>query len=121
MKLKLDENIDLRLVPLLARAGHDVATVKDEGLLGSHDDDIFRAAVAEGRALVTLDLDFSNPLRFPPSGTAGVVVVRPGRPLLPLVEATLTAALPRLGQEQVRGKLWIVEPGRIREYSPDDD
>jgi hypothetical protein len=34
------------------------------------------AASAEGRVLVTIDLDFANPLRFPPASTAGIAVLR---------------------------------------------
>jgi len=34
---------------------------------------------AEGRCLVTLDLDFSNPFLFPPEDYAGIVVLRPRR------------------------------------------
>ncbi|MBI5486248.1 MAG: hypothetical protein HY905_02830 [Deltaproteobacteria bacterium] len=75
-------------------------------------------SIAEARTLVSLDLDFANPLRFPPGGTAGIVVVRVPRPLLSLIEETLRAALPRLRQETLAGRLWIVEPGRIRLYEP---
>ncbi|WP_414619997.1 DUF5615 family PIN-like protein [Calothrix sp. CCY 0018] len=32
MKLKLDENIDIRVVTFLRLAGHDVATVPGQGL-----------------------------------------------------------------------------------------
>ncbi len=77
--------------------------------------------MSEDRTLVTLDLDFSNPLRFPTSRTAGVAVIRVPRPLLSLVEATLRSVLPRLKDGTIRGRLWIVEPGRIREYTPDDE
>jgi len=38
MRFKLDENFDLRLVPLLAQGGHDVDTVRAEGLSGSPDE-----------------------------------------------------------------------------------
>jgi Domain of unknown function (DUF5615) len=40
VKLKLDENFDVRLVPALAADGHDVDTVPSEGLAGSDDDTI---------------------------------------------------------------------------------
>ena len=116
MKFKLDENLDARLAPVLAAGVHDVDTVPAEGLRGSPDEEVWAAARADDRTLVTLDLDFSNPLRFPTAGTPGLVVVRPPRPLLGAIEATLRAALPRLLDGSVRGKLWIVEQGRIREY-----
>ncbi|MBN1773950.1 MAG: DUF5615 family PIN-like protein [Deltaproteobacteria bacterium] len=118
MKLKLDENLDLRLAAVLAARGHDVQTVRSEGLAGASDGRVFEAAKAESRLLMTLDLDFANPLRFPPAGSAGVIVVRVPRPLLSSIVETVRAALPRLEQEVLAGRLWIVEPGRIRAYDP---
>jgi predicted nuclease of predicted toxin-antitoxin system len=119
MRLKLDENFDVRLAPQLAVEGFDVDTVRAEGLSGSKDETIYDTCKATGRVLVTLDLDFSNPLRFPAAGTEGIVVVRPSRAVLPAIQATLWGALAALKTGSVRGNLWIVEPGRIREYSPD--
>jgi predicted nuclease of predicted toxin-antitoxin system len=118
MKLKLDENFDVRLAPLLAGAGHDVDTVATERLGGSKDDAIFAACCAGGRALVTMDLDFAHPLRFPPGATEGILVVRPHHNSLAAIRAALVGLLPHLKAEDVKGKLWIVEPGRIRVYEP---
>lgn len=67
MKLKLDENIGQRGVQLLHQAGHDVATVVEQGLKSAFDSDLIEVCRTEGRCLVTLDLDFSNPLRFNPT------------------------------------------------------
>jgi len=85
MKIKLDENIDVRLAPIIAAAGHDVDTVKAEGLSGKPDETIYEPCRADARVVVTLDLDFSNPLRFDPAATEGIVVIRVPRPVLPLV------------------------------------
>lgn len=68
MKFEFDENLDRALaVPLLA-AGHDVATVPTKRLSGRPDEAICAACRAAERNLITLDLDFSNPLRFPVAG-----------------------------------------------------
>ena len=48
MKIKLDENFDARLVPVLAADGHDVDTVSSEGLAGSDDDTIYATCRALG-------------------------------------------------------------------------
>lgn len=120
MKLKLDENFDVRLVPLLAAEGFDADTVLGEGLSSSPDETIFDTCKAIGRTLVTLDLDFSNPFHFPPADTAGIIVVRPPQAILPMIQATLWSVLPQLKSGSVKGKLWIVEPGRIREHDPAD-
>jgi predicted nuclease of predicted toxin-antitoxin system len=120
MKLKLDENFDFRLVPELIEEGFDADTVIGEGLAGSPDETIYDTCKAVGRTLVTLDLDFSNPFRFPPENTEGIVVVRPPKAVLPSIRTTLWGAIAQLKTGAMKGKLWIVEAGRIREYDPED-
>ncbi|MGH8932114.1 MAG: DUF5615 family PIN-like protein [Egibacteraceae bacterium] len=71
MRFKLDENLGCRTAALFRQAGHDIATVFDEKLNGAADDEVLAACVAEGRILVTLDLDFANPVRFDPALTPG--------------------------------------------------
>jgi predicted nuclease of predicted toxin-antitoxin system len=116
VRIKLDENFDVRLAAPLAAAGHDVDTVRDEGLAGSGDATIYATCLTTGRVLITLDIDFANPFRFPPEPTKGIVVVRPPKPVLTAIRATLLSVLPQLRADA----LWIVEPGRIRVYDPDD-
>lgn len=118
MKLKLDENLDVRLVPLAAEAGHDVTAVLLEGLSGRTDEMIYGTCLREGRTLITLDLDFANPVRFPPGPTQGIVVLRPPRPGLGLIRTVFAAAIRQLKADSPRGVLWIAEPGRIRVYEP---
>ena len=81
MRFKLDENLDARIVRLLADRGHDADTVLAEGLSGSTDEQVYATCRNAGRTFITLDLDFSNPFRFPPTATQGIVVVRPPRVL----------------------------------------
>jgi predicted nuclease of predicted toxin-antitoxin system len=118
MRFKLDENFDLRLTSLVAAGGHAVDTALAEGLSGTSDERVYQACRDTGRTLITLDLDFSNPLRFPPDPTEGIVVLRPPRPTLPLIRVTLTSVLPDLKSRSLRGTLVIAEPARIRLYNP---
>ena len=64
MRLKLDENLGNLGAELLTQAGHEVATVFEEGLRSAEDQRIIEACHTESRRLVTLDLDFGNPLVF---------------------------------------------------------
>jgi predicted nuclease of predicted toxin-antitoxin system len=121
MRFKLDKNLDVQLAVPLGEGGHDAETVLSEGYSGRGDEAIYEACLQERRTLITLDLDFANPVRFPPSPTEGIVVVRPPRPVLAQIRATLTAALPYLKSRSLKGRLWIVEPGRIRVYRPGED
>ena len=76
MLIKLDENLGERGRQLFAEAGHDVSTVKDQGLAGAAYPTVIDVCRAEGHCLVTLDLDFSNPFLFPPEPYAGIAVIR---------------------------------------------
>jgi predicted nuclease of predicted toxin-antitoxin system len=69
MKIKLDENLPLRLAALLKDLGHDVHTPHDERLIGHADAEIWDAAQKESRFLITQDLDFSDLRRFAPART----------------------------------------------------
>ncbi len=48
----------------------------EQGLSGAPGRQVIDTCGSEGRTLVTLDLDFANPLRFQPEEYAGVVVLR---------------------------------------------
>ncbi len=120
MKLKLDENLGRRAATALEDAGHDVRTVADQAMTSASDADLIEQCSTEGRCLVTLDLDFSNPLQFDPSGYHGIAVLRlPGPASTDGVLFLLDTLDQALGRGDIDGKLWIVEPGRVREYTPD--
>ena len=76
MKLKLDENIPVRLQAMLQQLGHDTDSVIQEGLAGGTDERIWQAAQETGRFLITQDLDFSDIKRFKPGTHAGILVMR---------------------------------------------
>lgn len=119
MRFKLDENLGRRGKDFLTAAGHDVATVFDQNLNQAPDPEVIKACRQENRCLVTLDLDFGNPLRFNPVDYCGIAVLRlPARfsydDLLMAIQ-TLARAVE---SQSISKNLWIVERGRIRIYRP---
>ena len=121
MKFKLDENLGTRTQELFRQQGHDVMTVRDQQLQGCSDKRLFDICCAEHRCLVTLDLDFSDVLRFPPQQSHGIVVIRvPHNPTLPLLEQLIRQFLRILETMPLEKKLWIVETGRIRIHQTEE-
>ena len=122
MKLKLDENLGLRGQELLTAAGHDVCTVPAQNLCSATDEEVARRCAEEGRAIVTLDLDFSNPLRFPPELHHGIAVLRGSTTRLTLaaLQRLMQTLIGALRTQTLDGHLWIVEEGRVRIFQPAD-
>jgi predicted nuclease of predicted toxin-antitoxin system len=117
MRLKLDENLGRQVVQLLRRRGHDVQTLPEEHLCAAADEVVIQTCRTERRCLVTLDLDFGNPLLFAPRDYAGIVVLRLSRKPSPVdLLETVETLISALSREDPGGKLWIVQKGRIRVY-----
>jgi predicted nuclease of predicted toxin-antitoxin system len=122
LRFKLDENLGRLARVLLEAPGHDVATVHEEDLCSASDDRIIEASLHEKRCLVTLDLEFGNPLRYRAANYAGIAVLRlPAKPAPEDLENAVRTLIAGL-QPTINRHLWIIEAGRIRVYQdPDED
>jgi predicted nuclease of predicted toxin-antitoxin system len=74
MKIKLDENLPLRLAILLRDLGHEAHTLYDESPTGHLDREIWEATQKESRFLITQDLDFSDLRQFAPGSHRGILL-----------------------------------------------
>jgi predicted nuclease of predicted toxin-antitoxin system len=118
VRIKLDENLPERLVLLLQKLGHDIDTVRSEHLAGRDDDEVWQAAQAADRFLITQDLDFSDVRRFTPGTHAGLLLVRlvqPGRNALTARVAMLFATEP---VDQWQGCLVVASEHKVRVKRP---
>ena len=84
------------------------------GLSGADDPVVRTFAIETGRILVTLDGDFANVLRYPPSATPGVIRLRLHPATEEAIEALLAWAIARLSSADLRGKLVVVNKSKIR-------
>jgi predicted nuclease of predicted toxin-antitoxin system len=118
VKLKLDENLSRHLKPLLSALQHDATTAADEGLLSKPDIAVAAAAKAEGRILLTLDLEFGDLRKFPPGSHPGIILFRP-RSLGPLTVNRFVEAFMRdTDLKELAGCVVVVEPTRVRIRRP---
>lgn len=114
LRFKLDENIPERVRVSLAAQGLDTHGVHDEGLAGAVDAQLLQACIAEGRILITLDLDFADIRAYPPGSYPGIWVLRPPKQTFKAIESLALAGLRLAAVEWVRGQLWIIDERRVR-------
>jgi predicted nuclease of predicted toxin-antitoxin system len=114
LKLKIDENLPLECAEILSHGGLEADTVSSERLTGAEDSVLAAKSRSEGRALVTLDLDFANIRAYPPAEYAGIIVLRPKKQDKQSVLALAHRIVLVLANRPPAGELWIVGPDRIR-------
>lgn len=121
MRFKLDENLGRRGAQIFHEFGHDAATVVDEGLQSADDRSLIDICRQERRCLVSLDMDFSSPIVFPPEQYAGIAVLRLPHQSSPgdLYELARRLAIVAMDKD-LTGKPWIVQKRGIREYQPNN-
>ena len=114
MRFKVDESLHVEVADLLRGQGHDALTVFDQGLRGRDDHDLADMCRSEDRVLLSLDLDFSNILMFPPENYPGLIVLRLRSRGRAAVRRIVTRVTDHLNKGPLAGRLWIVDEHRIR-------
>lgn len=114
MKFKIDQNLPTEAAEMLVVAGHDAMTVYQQLLGGAPDERIVEVCKFEDRILITADLDLSDIRRYPPSEAPGYMVLRSPRQSKSALLALLAKAISMFDVHPISGRLWIVEPERLR-------
>lgn len=78
MKIVLDESVSYGLAEVLLRNGHQIIAIAESATSGNTDEEVFLLACSNQSILVTRDYHFTNPLRFPPEKTGGIIYIRHG-------------------------------------------
>jgi len=111
----VDEDLPRKTAHVLSRAGYPAEDVRDVGLRGHNDNDVFAYAQTHGQIVVSADKGFTNTLRFPLGSHAGIVVVRiPDELPTAKMHQELLNGLASLSGETLAGALVIIEIGRVR-------
>jgi predicted nuclease of predicted toxin-antitoxin system len=111
----VDEDLPRATAQVLAEAGHAAEDVRDIGLRGHSDNEVFAYAQAHGQIVISADKGFTNTLRFPLGSHAGIVVVRvPDELPTARMHQELLSGLASLTGKTLTGALVIVEIGRVR-------
>lgn len=92
MRFLVDENLSVQIAAALRDAGHDAVHVLESGLGGAPDTDVSRRPVAEERAIVSADSDFTTMLAMNGSTVPSLILLRSLDHLAPSVQAVLLLA-----------------------------
>lgn len=114
MKLLADMGVSIGVVQWLRGQGHDVVHLRDEGLQQLPDDEILRKSTAEGRVLLTFDLDFGDIVAVSWDRVASVVLFRVRNTRTAFVIERLQRVLPATAAALQSGAVVVVEDARYR-------
>ncbi len=114
MRVKVDEDLPRSLAALLQQRGHDVATVRDQGLSGCTDDALWPVVQSEERFLVTADKGFADARTHAPGTHPGVLLLRPDEDGVPAVVALLTAVLKETDLSALARSIAVASPRGLR-------
>ncbi|MDI6732255.1 MAG: DUF5615 family PIN-like protein [Candidatus Margulisbacteria bacterium] len=111
----IDEDLPRSTARELIKAGYRAFDVRDVGLRGKGDNEIFSYCQANKMVLISADLDFANIIRFPINSHGGIIVLRfPNEISNDMANKELLASLNNLKEAEICGRLIIVEPGKTR-------
>ncbi|MFH1538462.1 MAG: DUF5615 family PIN-like protein [bacterium] len=115
LKFVVDEDIPRSTSTVLLNRSFEVLDARDCGLRGKSDKLVYSYAQKEEAVVFTADLGFGNLLNFPVGTHLGIVVVHfPNEVSVSEMNKQIGAALDSLSEDDVKGNLVVIEPGKIR-------
>jgi predicted nuclease of predicted toxin-antitoxin system len=114
MRFLADMGVDQRVVDWLRAQGHDAVHLREQGLQRLPDADVFAKAIAEGRIILTFDLDFGEILALSGGTVVSVILFRLNNTRTPFVQQRLAAVLAAAADALAKGAIIVVEDGRHR-------
>lgn len=108
------EYVFVPIIDFLRAQGHRVISVREEGLSGISDDEIYRRAVAENLIILTMDKDFTRTLRFPAENCGGIVVIKLYRRTVEETTSLFIKHFNTLSAELIARRLVIIIPEKVR-------
>lgn len=114
-KFLVDEDMPRSTEKIIREKGYETFDVRDCGLRGKSDSEVFAFAQRNGAILITGDMGFSNIINFPVGSHAGIVVAHyPNEISLVEINRQIIAAFDNLNESDFKGNLIILNPGRMR-------
>jgi len=114
MRLFANENLYEPVIGYLREIGNDVLCIREAGLSGISDDEVYQIACKEKRIIITMDKDFTRMLRFPPEKCGGIIVVKIYKRAVDKTLEIFKKLYGSLKEKEVSGNLVIMTPEGVR-------
>ncbi|OIO27406.1 MAG: hypothetical protein COZ31_07000 [Nitrospirae bacterium CG_4_10_14_3_um_filter_44_29] len=115
IKFLIDEDMPRSTAKILRTKGYEALDVRDLGLRGKNDNEIFKFAQKEKAVILTGDLGFGNLLHFPVGSHSGIVIAHfPNEVSTSELNNQIIKAFETLAEIDFMGNLIILEPWKIR-------
>jgi len=114
VKILADQHISPRTVEFLKGLGHDAVRVSERLPHNAPDSTILAMALAEGRVVLSQDLDFTGLIATSGNNAPSLIVLRLGSPNVEHVNEVLQAILPVVDKAVQIGAIVSVDDERVR-------
>lgn len=114
MKFLADMGISQRTVEWLRNKDHDIVHLREQGLQKLADEAILVKAKAEGRIILTMDLDFTNLLAWNKESMPSVIIFRLGNENYDKINEQLENVLSQCQNELLTGAIISVNDDTFR-------
>jgi predicted nuclease of predicted toxin-antitoxin system len=115
MKAVIDEDLSRSFGKALSKLGWVVMDIRDHGLRGKSDLEVYGFAQKQKAVLFSGDLGFASIISFPPGVHNGICVLRfPNEMPTALINSIVQKQLLRLKGSDLVGNLVILSPGKVR-------
>lgn len=111
----VDENLPHSLASDLVSQGHAAVHIRDAGLVGHPDSDIFEYAISNHLTIIACDLDFADVRRYSAERHNGIIILRlPDEIGIERRRRLLFRALSQIDDSEFAGTLIILDLAGIR-------
>jgi predicted nuclease of predicted toxin-antitoxin system len=115
VKFLIDEDMPRSTGNTLKDNGYETVDVRDCGLRGKTDREIFEYAIKENLVILTGDLGFGNIIKFPMGRHWGIVIIHfPNDTPVQLLNEQIISCFKTFTENDFHKNLIIVEPQKVR-------
>ncbi len=114
MKISTNENLFEPIIEYLRKLGNEVESIREAGLSGISDDEVYERACKENFVIITMDKDFTRIFRFPSEKCGGIIVVKIYKRSVDETLMIFKKFYKNIKEGDIKGNLVIITPEGVR-------